>query len=60
MLQKQIEERGLLNASQFGFCARHSTTLQCMRLEDHMTLNFKNKMSTAAVFLGIAKAVDTT
>jgi hypothetical protein len=52
-LQKHIDERGLLNASQFGFRARHSTTLQCMRLADHITLNFNNKMSTAAVFLDI-------
>jgi hypothetical protein len=43
LLQKDIEERRLLNASQFGFRARHSTTLQCMWLAD-------NKMSTAAVF----------
>ncbi|PNF22596.1 hypothetical protein B7P43_G12673 [Cryptotermes secundus] len=59
-LRKHIEERDLLNASQFGFRARHSTTLQCMRLADHVTLNFNNKMSTAAVFLDIEKAFDTT
>jgi hypothetical protein len=31
-----------------------------MRLTDHVTLNFNNKMSTAAVFLDIEKAFDTT
>jgi hypothetical protein len=31
-----------------------------MRLVDHVTLNFNNKMSTAAVFLDIEKAFDTT
>jgi hypothetical protein len=40
--------------------ARHSTTLQCMRLTDHVTLNFNNKMSTAAVFLDIEGAFDIT
>jgi hypothetical protein len=60
ILQKHIEERCLLNASQFGFCVRHSTTLQCMRIADHVTLNFNNKLSTAAVFLDIEKAFDTT
>jgi hypothetical protein len=30
LLQNHIEERGLLNATQFGFRARHSTTLQCI------------------------------
>jgi hypothetical protein len=57
ILQKHVNEKDLLNASQFGFCARHSTTLQCMRLTDHVTLNFNNKLSTAAVFLHIEKAL---
>jgi hypothetical protein len=43
----------------FGFRSRHSTTLQCMRLADHVTLNFNN-MSTAALFLDIERAFDTT
>jgi retron-type reverse transcriptase len=30
-----------------------------MRLADHVTLHFNNKMSTAAVFLDIEKAFDT-
>jgi hypothetical protein len=29
-VHRRIEERNLLNASQFGFRARHSTTLQCI------------------------------
>jgi hypothetical protein len=53
-------ERNLLNAKQFGFRARHSTTLQSMRLADHVTLHFNNNMSTAAVFLDIEKSFDTT
>jgi hypothetical protein len=60
IIQRHIEERGLHNACQIGFRARHSTTLQCMRLTDHVTLNFNNNMSTAAVFLDIEKAFDTT
>jgi retron-type reverse transcriptase len=31
-----------------------------MRPADHVTLNFNNKMSTAAVFLDIEKAFDST
>jgi hypothetical protein len=57
---RHIEERGLLNAIQFGFRARHSTTFQCMKLTDHVTLNLNNNMSTAAVFLDIEKAFETT
>jgi hypothetical protein len=60
IVQRHLEERNRLNASQFGFRARHSTTLQCMRLTDHVTLNYNNNMSTAAVFLDIEKAFDTT
>jgi hypothetical protein len=58
--QKHVEERSLLNASQFGFRARHSTTLQCMRITDHVTSNFNNNMSTVAAFLDIEIAFDTT
>jgi hypothetical protein len=36
--QNYIDERNLLNASQFGFRVEHSTTLQRMRLADHITL----------------------
>jgi hypothetical protein len=60
IVQRHIDERDLLNASQFGFRARHSTALQYIRLTDHVTLNFNNNMSTAAVFLDIEKAFDTT
>jgi hypothetical protein len=56
IVQRYIQERGLLNASQFGFHACHSTTLQWMRLMDHVTLNFNKNMSTAAVFLDTEKA----
>jgi hypothetical protein len=60
IVKRHIGENNLLNASQFGFRARHSTTLQCMKLADHVTLKFNNNMSTAAVFLDIEKAFDTT
>jgi len=35
-------------------------TLQDMRRTDHVTLNFNNNMSTAAVFLDIEKTFDIT
>jgi hypothetical protein len=58
IVERHIDEKDLLNAGQFGFRAYHSTTLQCMRLTDHVTLNFN--MYTAAVFLDIEKAFYTT
>jgi hypothetical protein len=60
IVQRLIDEKGLLNTGHFGFRARHRMTLHCMRLMDHVTLNFNNNMSTAAVFLDIEKAFDTT
>jgi hypothetical protein len=60
IVQRHLDYNNLLNVSQFGFRARHSTTLQCMRNTDHITLNLNNNMSTAAVFLDIEKAFDTT
>jgi hypothetical protein len=59
IVQNHIEERGLLNASQFGFHVHHSTTVQCMRLTDYVTLNLNNNISTAAAFLNIEKVFDT-
>jgi hypothetical protein len=53
IVQRHVEERDLFNASQFSFCAPHSTTCQCRRLTDHVTLNFYNNMFTAMVFLDI-------
>jgi hypothetical protein len=53
LAQRHIEEKFLINAIPFGFRARCSTTLQCMRLADHVTLNFNNNMSMASVFLDI-------
>jgi hypothetical protein len=60
IVQKHTEERGLLNESQFGFYVRHSTTLQFMRITDHVTLHFNNNMSTCAVFLDNKEAFDIT
>jgi hypothetical protein len=44
IVQRHVEDKGLLNASQFGFRALHNTKLQCMGLTDHPTLNFNNKI----------------
>jgi hypothetical protein len=60
VLKRHIEERSLLNQSRFGFRARHITTLQCMRLTDHVTLNFNNNRARVAVFFNTEKAFDTT
>jgi hypothetical protein len=59
IILRRTERTNLLNANPFGFRASHSTTLQCMRLTDHVTLNFNNNMSIAAVFLDVEKAFDT-
>jgi hypothetical protein len=56
--QEHIEERGLLNASQFGSRARHSTTLRCIRLANHVTLDFNSNISMAAVFFDIKKVFE--
>jgi hypothetical protein len=55
IVQRHVEEIGLLNASHFDLLARHSTTLQCIRLAGHVTLNFNNNISTATVILEIEK-----
>jgi hypothetical protein len=59
-IQRYVEERDLLNSSQFDFETHHSISLQHIRLMDHVTLNFKSNMPTAAVFLDIEKIFNTT
>jgi hypothetical protein len=58
-VRSHVQENNLLNANKLDFHARQNTTLQCVRLMDHVTLNFNN-MSEAAVFLAIEKAFGTT
>jgi hypothetical protein len=60
IVQRHTDERGLLTEGQFRFHAHHRTTSQCMRLTDHMTLNFNNNKSTVVVYLDIETAFDTT
>jgi hypothetical protein len=60
IVERHIQVGDLLNASQFSLPARHSTTLLCMSLTNHVALNFNSNMSTAEVFLDIEKDVDTT
>jgi hypothetical protein len=35
----------------------HNMTIQCKRLTDHVTINFNNNISTAAVFLDTEKSL---
>jgi hypothetical protein len=37
-----------------------STTLQCLRIADHVTLNFNDNMWTSAVFLDVWQVFNTT
>jgi hypothetical protein len=60
MIQRHIEGTDLLNACQFGFRARHSSTLQCMRLTDIVTLTFNNDTPTVAIFLDTENKFVTT
>jgi hypothetical protein len=45
---------------QVSLALEHITALQCMKLMNHVTLNFNNNMSMAAVFLHIKKAFYAT
>jgi hypothetical protein len=60
LVQRPIENKGLLNAIQFVVRAYHSTTMQCIRLTDHVNLKFNSKMCTTAAILDIEKSFDTT
>jgi hypothetical protein len=50
----------ILNAKYFGFRSYQGMAFQCMRLADHVTVNFNYNLPTAAVLVNINKALDTT
>jgi hypothetical protein len=59
IVRKRFIISNLINVSQFGFRARHSMTLQRMRLTDHVIIHFNSNICTATAFLDIEKAFDT-
>jgi len=52
-------ERKLMGDEQFGVIPRHSTSLQLVRLFERITRNVGEKRLTDAVFLAMAKSLDT-
>lgn len=47
-----------IRPEQFAFRSHHSTTHQLLGLVDRLTVNAKNRLRTAAIFLDIEKAFD--
>jgi hypothetical protein len=58
--QRHIEKDNVQSACHFYSRARHSTTVQCIRRTDHVTLNISDNLSMAEVSLNIKKAFGTT
>jgi hypothetical protein len=56
---REVNEHGLLREEQFGFRPKHSTTLQLVCLVERVNRNFDERRLTGAVFLVVAKAIDT-
>jgi len=55
----EVSERVLMRDEQFGFIAKHSTSLQLGHLVERNTRNNGEKRLTGAVFLDVAKNFDT-
>jgi hypothetical protein len=55
----EVNGRGLLRDEDFWFRPKHSTALQLTRLVERMSGNTDEKRLTGAVFLDVAKALDT-
>jgi hypothetical protein len=53
-------KRSIYRENQYYLQGTRSALYPYMRLTVHVTLNFNNNMSTAAVFLDIEKTVDAT
>jgi hypothetical protein len=56
---REVSVRGLLRDEQFGFRPRQSTTLQVARFVERVNRNFGKRRLSGAVFLDVAKDLDT-
>ncbi|GJQ75498.1 hypothetical protein Trydic_g17585 [Trypoxylus dichotomus] len=57
-LKDEVEDLEIIPDSQFGFRSEHNTTLQVLRVVEHIKQGFNLKEYTGAVFLDVAKAFD--
>ncbi|GJQ66382.1 hypothetical protein Trydic_g8491 [Trypoxylus dichotomus] len=57
-LKDEVEDLVIIPDSQFGFRSEHNTTLQVLRVVEHVKQGFNLKEYTCAVFLDVAKAFD--
>ena len=55
-----LERRGILSATQCGFCKMHSTTDILVRLEFSICEAFASNQNHISVFFDLEKAYDTT
>lgn len=55
-----LEENHVIDAFQFGFRARHSTTDHLLRLETKIRESFVQRQHCVSVFFDLSKAYDTT
>ena len=55
----EVSGRRLLRDERFGFRPKHSTSLQLARFLERVTRNFGEKRLTGAIFLDVAKAINT-
>ena len=58
-IQFAVSEHGLMRDEQFGFRTRHSKSLQLARHVERITRSFGENRLTGAVFLDVAKVLDT-
>lgn len=57
-LTKYLEDNKILSASQYGFRAEKSTSLQLLQCMNSWTKNFDNQVSTDVIYFDFTKAFD--
>ena len=53
-----LQNKNLLNKSQYGFRTNHSTEQAIIEIQNNIIENFKNNTITAGIFLDLSKAFD--
>ena len=58
-LYQYVNENGLLNSGQSGFCSLHSTLTALLEINDSGCVNIDRRLLNGVIFIDLRKAFDT-
>ena len=58
-LYQYLNDNGLLNSGQYGFCSLHSTLTTFLETNDNWCVNIERGLLNGVIFIDLRKAFDT-